>query len=73
MIFKDCIPYDLVSGVVFKCDICHYGDMEGQLKITSGEHIGMSPLPFKKPPKDTCTFEYDNNPFLISLSFLSFF
>ena len=47
--------------------------MEGQLKIMFGEHIGISPLPFKKPPKDTCTFEYDNNPLLISLSFLSFF
>ena len=58
--FKDCVPYDLVSGVVYeyKCGRYHssyYGEAERRLKVRSGEHIGISPLNFKKtkPSKET--------------------
>ena len=52
-IFKACIPYDLVSGVVYeytcgRCNFCYYGEIEWHLKVRSGEHIEISPLTFKK-------------------------
>jgi len=51
--FKDRLPYDLVSHVVyrFKCGRCnstYIGESERHLKVRSGEHIGISPLTFKK-------------------------
>ena len=52
-IFKACIRYNLVSGVVYehtcgRCNFCYYGEIEWHLQVRSGEHIGISPLTFKK-------------------------
>ena len=77
--FKDCVPYDLVSVVVYeytcgRCNSSYYGDTERHLKVRSGEHVGISPLTFMKtkPSKESSTHDYlsqcDNNPLLISLS-----
>ena len=51
--FKDHLPFDLVSGVVYKymCgrwDSFYYGETDRHLKVRSGEHIGISPLTFTK-------------------------
>ena len=51
--FKDRLPYDLVSCVVYKfqcgkCNFSYYGESDRHLKVRSGEHIGISPLTFKK-------------------------
>ena len=51
--FKDLLPYDLVSCVRYKfqCgrwNVSYYGETEKHLKVTSGEHINISPLTFKK-------------------------
>ena len=71
--FKDRVPYDLVSGVVYeytcgRCNSSYYGDTERHLKVRSGEHIGISPLTFKKMKlsKESSIpdhlLECDNNP-----------
>ena len=44
--FKDSVPYDLVSGVVYeytcgRCNSSYYGETEKHLKVRSGEHIGI--------------------------------
>ena len=44
--FKDRLPYDLVSGVVYKSS--YYGETDRHLKVRCGEHIGMSPLTSNK-------------------------
>ena len=75
---KDRVPYHLVSGVVYeytcgRCNSSYYGETERHLKVRSGEHIGISPLTFKKmklsKENSTCDhlLECDNNPFLTSL------
>ena len=51
--FKDRLPFDLVSGVVYKytcgrCNSSYYGETDRHLKVRSGEHIGISPLTFRK-------------------------
>ena len=51
--FKDRLPYDLVSGVIYKymCGSCrsfYYGEMDRHLKVRCGEHTGISPLTSKK-------------------------
>ena len=51
--FKDPIPKDLISGVVYKfqCALCnesYYGESIRYLDIRSGKHIGVSPLTGKK-------------------------
>ena len=51
--FKDPIPKDLTSGVVYKfqCGLCnesYYGESIRHLDIRSGEHLGESPLTGKK-------------------------
>ena len=60
--FKDRLPSDLVSGVVYKytcgrCNSTYYGEMDGNLKVRSGEHIGISPSPLAlkktKPSKES--------------------
>ena len=58
--FKDHLPSDLVSGVVYKytcgrCNSTYYGETDRHLKVRSGEHIGISPLTFKKtkPSKES--------------------
>ena len=51
--FKDPIPKDFMSGVVYKfqCGFCnesYYGESIRHLDTRSGQHIGMSPLTGKK-------------------------
>ena len=51
--YKDPIPKDLISGVVYKfqCGLCnesYYGESIRHLDIRSVEHIGVSPLTGKK-------------------------
>ena len=51
--FKDRLPFDLVSGVVYKykcgrCNSSSYGETDRHLKVTSGEDIVISPLTFRK-------------------------
>ena len=51
--FKDCVPKELTSGVVYKfqCGLCnetYYGETVRHLVVRSGEHIGVSPLTNKK-------------------------
>ena len=56
--YKDPIPKDLISGVVYKfqCGLCnesYYGESIRHLDIRSGEHIGVSPLTGKKPSNNS--------------------
>ena len=62
-----------MSGVVYeytcgKCNSSYYGETERHLKVRSGQHIGISPLAFKKtkPSKESsirdCLLQCDNNP-----------
>ena len=51
--FKDQIPRDLTSGVVYKfqCGLCsesYYGECVRHLNVRIGEHIGISPLTKKQ-------------------------
>ena len=51
--FKDRIPKELTSGVVYKfqCGLCnesYYGECVRHLNVRIGEHIGISPLTRKK-------------------------
>ena len=51
--YKNPIPKDLISGVVYKfqCGLCnesYYGESIRHLDIRSGEHIGVSTLTGKK-------------------------
>ena len=48
-LFKDQIPKNLTSGVVYKfqCGLrneCYYGECVRHLNVRIGEHIGLSPL-----------------------------
>ena len=50
---KERLTFDLVSGVVYKytcgrCNSSYYGETDRQLKVRSGEHIGISRLTFRK-------------------------
>ena len=58
--FKDRLPSDLVSGVVYKytcgrCNSTYDGETDRHLKVRSGEHNGISHLTFKKtkPSKES--------------------
>ena len=58
--FKHHLPFDLVSGVVYKytygrCNSSYYGETDRHLKVRSGEHIGISHLTFRKvkPSKES--------------------
>ena len=58
--FKDPLPYDLVSFVVYKyscgrCNSSYYGETHRHLKVRAGEHIGISALTSKriKPSPDS--------------------
>ena len=78
--FKVCVPYDLVSGVVyeytcFQSDSFYNDEIERHLNVgRHGEHIGVSPLTFKKtkPSMESSILdqhlECDNNPFLDEFS-----
>ena len=51
--YKDCIPKDLISGVIYKfqCGVCNESYYNGSIRlldIRSGEHIGVPPLTGKK-------------------------
>ena len=51
--FKDRIPKELISGVVYKfhcrfCNESYYGKCVRHLNVRTGEHIGISPLIKKK-------------------------
>ena len=51
--FKDRLPFDVVSGVKhkYKCGKCNYSyyrKKDRHLKLKPGEHIGISPLTFRK-------------------------
>ena len=51
--FKDRLPYELISRVVYKLQCGRYnssyiGETDRHLKVRSGEHIGISPLTFNK-------------------------
>ena len=63
--YKDPIPKDFISGVVYKfqCDLCnesHYGKGIRHFDIRSGEHIGVSPLTGKKvkPPNNSAICDH---------------
>ena len=57
--FKDQIPKDLASGVIYKfqCGLCnesYYGECMRHLNVTISEHIGISPLTRKQvKPKNS--------------------
>ena len=62
-----------MSGAVYeytcgRCNSSYYGETERHLKVESGEHIGISPLAFKKtkPSKESSIHDHllecDNNP-----------
>ena len=51
--FKDRIPKELTSGVIYKfqyglCSESYYGECVRHLNVRIGEHIGISPLTKKK-------------------------
>ena len=51
--FKVRLPYELTSPVVYKfqcgrCNSSYIGEADRHLKVSSGEHIGISPLTFNK-------------------------
>ena len=57
--FKDCLPFDLLSGVVYKytcvrCNSSYYGETGRHLKVRCAENTGISLLTFRnvKPSKE---------------------
>ena len=62
--FKDQIPKDLTSGVVYKyqCRLCnesYYGECVRYLNVRIDEHIGISPLPKKQvKPKNSSVADH---------------
>ena len=51
--FKVRLPYELTSRVFYKfqcgkCNSSYIGEADRHLKVSSGEHIGISPLTFNK-------------------------
>ena len=62
--FKDQIPKDLTSGVVYKfqCGLCnesYYGECIRHLNVRIGEHIGISPLTRKQvKPKSSSVADH---------------
>ena len=51
--FKDRLPYELISRVIYKfqcgrCNSSYIGETDRHLKVRSGDHIGISPLTFNK-------------------------
>ena len=81
--FKDRLSFDLVSGVVYKytcgrCNSTYYGEMDGNLKVRSGEHIGISPSPLAlkktKPSKESAIRDHllncNNIPFFEEFAIL---
>ena len=80
--FKEPLPYDLMYKFVYKytCGICnssYYGETDRHLRVRAGEHIGLSPLTFKKckPSKESVVRDHllfsDNDPSLEEFSVLA--
>ena len=66
--FKDRLPFDLVSGVVYKymCGRCYssyYGETDRHWKFRTGEDIGISLLTFAKvkPSKESAICDHFQN------------
>ena len=72
-----------MSGVVYKytcgrCNSTYYGEMDGNLKVRSGEHIGISPSPLAlkktKPSKESAIRDHllncNNIPFFEEFAIL---
>ena len=79
--FKYRVPYNLVSGVAYeytfgKCNSSYYNGTQRHLKFRSGEHLGISPLTFKKtkPSKESSIRDHllqrGNNPSFDEFTFL---
>ena len=62
--FKDQIPKDLTSGVIYKfhCGLCnesYYGECMRHLNVRIGEHLGISPLTRKQiKPKNNSVADH---------------
>ena len=63
--FKDYLPCDSVSGVVYnytceRCSSSYYSETDRNLKVRSEEHIGISPLTFRKvmPSKESAIHDH---------------
>ena len=62
--FKDQIPKDLTSGVIYKfqcrpCNESYYGECIRHLNVRSGEHFGISPLTRKQvKPKNSSVADH---------------
>ena len=80
--FKEPLPYDLMSKVVYKytcgtCNSSYYGETDRNLKLRAGENIGLSPLTFKKckPAKESAVRDHllfcDNDPSFEEFSVLA--
>ena len=80
--FKDRVPYDLVSGLVFvymcgRYNSSYHGEKKRYLKVRSGKDIGISPLTFKKTKlsKESSIHNHllqcDNNPSLDEFTILT--
>ena len=80
--FKESLPYDLMSKVVYKytcgrCNSSYYGETDSHLRVRAGEHIGLSPLTFKKckPSKESAVRDHllfcDNDPSFEEFSVLA--
>ena len=81
--FKDRLPFDWVSGVVseYTCgrgNSPYYGETDRHLKVTSGEHIEISPLAFVKvePSKESAIRDHlqicSNIPFFDAFTILAY-
>ena len=71
--YKDPIPKELISGVIYKfrCGLCnesYYDESIRQLDKRSEEHIGVSPLTGKKVKPSNNSAIYDH---LLRFNFLS--
>ena len=80
--FKEPLPYDLMSKVVYKYTCgrwssSYYGETGRHLNVRAGEYIGSSPLTFKKckPSKESVVRDHllfcDNDPSLEEFSVLA--
>ena len=62
--FKDRLPSDLVYKYTCgRCSSTYYGETDRHLKVRSREHIGISPLTFKKtkPSKESAIRDHLSN------------
>ena len=82
--FKEPLPYDLMSKVVYKytcgrCNSSYYNETNRHLRVRAGERIGLSPLTLKKkkckPSKESAVREHllfcDNDPSFEEFSVLA--